>query len=212
MGVYPNHESISLTTDLYHLHPQYVEVPWLSFTDSNSNELIPDPNTDNHLAILCINCKDCCTDGQPSKYSLKNGHDYGDLRRLSDPLKNPTIAENIAISMSRVYGVIIKLFNNSIQGQRLGMTSHLIAFPFPGAECLAERERLLFPRDAAYVTEWLKIQFVGNAPFRLMQHSLLIGLTQAKMDNAFMIRLLHILKTLNLHYKVPIFYQHLHFF
>ena len=88
------------------------------------------------------------------KYSIANGHDYGDFRRIKN-LQPLTIVEKHLISCNRMYGSILKLKD----GENRQLVGNIITFEQNGPDKCAEQFNL---PDVVGITEVLQVAFLGT--------------------------------------------------
>jgi hypothetical protein len=88
------------------------------------------------------------------KFSIANGHDYGDFRRIKN-LQPLTIVEKHLISCNRMYGSILKLKD----GENRQLIGNIITFEQNGPDKCAEQFNL---PDVVGITEVLQVAFLGS--------------------------------------------------
>ena len=103
-SIYPVLDVVQSNSVLYYLHPEFVT------SDDGLNET---GSVANHTASLCSRCwTSIKVTKKAPNYSIAAKCDYGDIRRLpnhSVDFPSLTIAEHMAISMSRPYCIIVKM-------------------------------------------------------------------------------------------------------
>ena len=168
LGVYPSDGS---SESLYHLHSQYVFIP---------EEAL---GIEDHIACLCLKCNNGIKSGIPYCYSLKNGYDYGDIRRLPSHLnfRELNMAEKMVTTKAMPYSIILKLAIQHV-GQRIRLASHMISFPSGGYDAISEHAKNTLPHPPEIVKQFLKINVIGAGTFSEIRSSLLMGATHVTVE------------------------------
>ena len=140
LGIYKPVASVyvSNTEEKYYLHPETIQdsTPTEPLDEKYPN--IPTKNCDDNRyvdVILCSGCHVQIMKGVIPQYSIKNKHDYGDIRRLKHvvPHLEPlSLAESHLIGKYRMYGSIIK-YNQSNLSKRT-LKGHIISFAHDGPQ------------------------------------------------------------------------------
>jgi hypothetical protein len=125
------------TTELYHLHPQFIKGQTTPNVHTGQDEPVP---LLDHIATICDNCnKDLILNKLP-EFSLAKGFDYGDITRIPQWARHfgtPTIAERMVIGLSIPYSKIIQLQIKHKATGKLMLTTHMITMPFSGPKVRA---------------------------------------------------------------------------
>ncbi len=127
----------NVNSNLYYVHPECI-----SMEDAN-------PKTN-----VCIHCYTDIKQNIIPKFSVANGHDYGDFTRVKE-LEPLTIVEKHLISYNRLYGSILKLKD----GQNRQLVGNLITFEHNGPERSAEQ--FILPHILG-ISDMIQIAFVGS--------------------------------------------------
>jgi hypothetical protein len=127
----------NVNSNLYYVHPECISM-------ENAN-----PKTN-----VCIHCYTDIKHNIIPKFSVTNGHDYGDFTRVKE-LQPLTIVEKHLISYNRLYGSILKLKD----GQNRQLVGNLITFEHYGPERSAEQ--FILPHILG-ISDMIQIAFVGS--------------------------------------------------
>jgi hypothetical protein len=103
---------------------------------------------------ICKVCSDDMARKVIPTFSIANGHDYGDYKRMSTLLPL-TVVEKHLISRNRIYGSIVKIK----EGGNRQLIGNIITFEHDGPEKCAEK--FDFP-DVKGILKTLKVAFVGT--------------------------------------------------
>ena len=103
---------------------------------------------------LCSYCYSDIRKNIIPKFSIANGHDYGDYRRLKN-LQPLTIVEKHLINYNRMYGSILKLED----GENRQLIGNIITFEQNGPDKCSEQFNL---PDVSGITEVLQVAFLGT--------------------------------------------------
>jgi hypothetical protein len=109
---------------------------------------------ENPKTNVCINCYSDIKKNVIPKFSVANGHDYGDFTRIKD-LEPLTIVEQHLISCNRLYGSILKIKD----GHNRQLVGNLITFEHNGPEKSAEQ--FVLPNIIG-ISDMIQIAFVGS--------------------------------------------------
>jgi hypothetical protein len=117
----------------YYLHPNLVEVE--GFDDDGVQQAPVEQ------VRLCSACIRCVTAGTKPPYSIANGFDYGDLRRVALPPLSDV--EACLISLVRVDQLVIELHSIQKEGKKStaqrGLRGHVICYQHEGAQQISQR-------------------------------------------------------------------------
>lgn len=127
----------SIDNVLYNIHPECI-------TNREGN----------YFTLICKECYDDIVTKVIPKFSVANGHDYGDIKRISGLLPL-TIVEKHLISRNRIYGSIMEIK----EGSNRQLIGNIITFEHDGPERCAEK--FDFP-DVNGILKSLKVAFVGS--------------------------------------------------
>lgn len=125
--------------------------------DKTAYHLNPDFFINHQLVPICCECFSSLSQSKLPMYSLANGYDLGNWRKLNIPQLNE--AEKIAISLYRPFAKIIKLVGPHGLGhdtQQTALRGHVIHIPLDGAQVLCTE----FPRRDIYSS--IEVMFVGT--------------------------------------------------
>ena len=138
LGEFKNIISVAnVNNNLYYVHPECV-----CLTDTNST------------THICIHCYSDIKKNIVPKFSVANGHDYGDFTRIKG-LEPLTIVKKHLISCNRLYGSILKIKD----GQNRQLVGNLITFEHNGPEMSAQQ--FILPHILG-ISDMIQIAFVGS--------------------------------------------------
>ena len=131
---------------------------------------VPDPISRKPQIDLCADCHQAVKKKEVPKFSVANGFDFGDVRRLKDVLSEDkalpplSLVEKHLISRVRLYASIVKLSHN--ERNRRILRGHVISFFQDGPEMAAKTLKTLPDLEAV---NSIKVMFVG--PTGQFEHS-----------------------------------------
>ena len=201
-SVYPPRCQATDTTDnspdLYHLHKEFISETTADVED--------------HIATLCYRCHESVRARKIPRFSLADSDgaggtfDYGDIRRLTPPgeaetLYPPlTIAESMAISLDRPYGVMIQVTQGGQGTGRHVLQTHMITFPHSGGDTLSRR-MVNLPRPLEDLQKNIMCTFVGAGHFNQVKNSLLGALRNAVINETTLFHRLGLYKHVNRRFR-----------
>ena len=137
---------ISDEQQLYHLHPEFVEV-------SEEENRCP-------TVTVCDECTAFIRKGKKPKFSIAAGVDFGSPSRIGLP--EPNIAEQYAFALACPYVTVFKLIGNTSNQRQFGKRGHAITYLHDSPSQFAAQQTL--PRVEG-VEKVLNVCFVGSRLF-----------------------------------------------
>lgn len=142
---------------MYHLHPEFI-------TTKFENRILVES------ASLCGRCHKSCIDQKViPTYSIANGIDFGDMRRVKLPVLS--LVEQCVISRGIAFVVIVKLPGLQMAERQPARKGHVIVFPQPDAPRLIAKRlqrKNSSGRDVFTILDDLEqyvgVTFIGSKP------------------------------------------------